>query len=253
MLEWYRSEIIATGRQPVLFALLAFIITLLVTRMIVRLIRSGKGPFGNVSAGDVHVHHVVPGIVLMGIGGLIGLAASERGPLPLLAGILFGAGAALVLDEFPLILHLDDVYWDERGKLSVEATTIAVAVFSTAVIVASPALTDDGSEYDQPVYQFIGAVFFTAFTLIPLLVALLKGKVFTAAVGWLFPPLLWVAMIRLAKPASPWAIKRYPDASDAMHRARQRHARTQARVQPFKDLLGRLVFGFRDSHDSIER
>lgn len=46
---------------------------------------------------------VVPGIVIMSIGGLIGLAASRIGPLSLVAGLMFGIGGALVLDEFPLI------------------------------------------------------------------------------------------------------------------------------------------------------
>jgi hypothetical protein len=35
---------------------------------------------------------------------------------------LFGAGAALTLDEFALVLHLGDVYWTEEGRSSIEAT-----------------------------------------------------------------------------------------------------------------------------------
>ena len=36
-------------------------------------------------------------------------------------------GAALVLDEFALILHLQDVYWSEDGRTSVDAVFIAIA------------------------------------------------------------------------------------------------------------------------------
>ena len=44
------------------------------------------------------------------------------------AAIFFGIGAALVLDEFALILHLEDVYWTEDGRTSVDAVFVAVAV-----------------------------------------------------------------------------------------------------------------------------
>ena len=80
MWHWYQNAIIAPGKQPVFAALVAFIVTPIATRIIVRMIRAGRGPFGNVSSGDVHIHHVIPGIVLLGIGGLIGLASSRVGP-----------------------------------------------------------------------------------------------------------------------------------------------------------------------------
>ena len=43
--------------------------------------------------------------------------------LPIKKGSLtkFWVGAALVLDEFALWLHLDDVYWSEEGKKSIDA------------------------------------------------------------------------------------------------------------------------------------
>ena len=40
-------------------------------------------------------------------------------------GGLFGSGAALVLDEFALILHLRDVYWTSAGRVSIDAVFIA--------------------------------------------------------------------------------------------------------------------------------
>ena len=40
----------------------------------------------------------------------------------LLLSMLYVLGAALILDEFALILHLDDVYWTTEGRSSVEAT-----------------------------------------------------------------------------------------------------------------------------------
>jgi len=41
--------------------------------------------------------------------------------------IPFGAGAALVLDEAALLLELEDVYWSERGVLSLQLSFAAIA------------------------------------------------------------------------------------------------------------------------------
>jgi len=38
--------------------------------------------------------------------------------------VLFGIGAALVLDEFALILNLADVYWAPQGRESIDAVVI---------------------------------------------------------------------------------------------------------------------------------
>jgi len=242
--DWYREAIIDTGRQPVFFAFVAFVVTLVATRTIVRLIRAGKGPFGNVSAGGVHVHHVVPGIVLMTIGGLIALAASRAGPLPLVAGLLFGAGAALVLDEFPLILHLEDVYWEKEGRLSVEATTIAMVLFGLAVMVAAPNAEALPSEFDEPRYQFALAVAFVFTWMIPVTITLLKGKIVTAVLALAFPPIAYVGMIRLARPGSPWAMHRYRNAPNKRAEARTREERLDARTKPIRDLWARAIYGF---------
>ena len=96
-------------------ALLTFLVTFLVTRIITRMIRAGKGPFGNVSAGSVHVHHVVPGLIILLCGGVLALGAAQSSIWRQLAGVMFGMGAALVLDEFAMILHMDDVYWTSEG------------------------------------------------------------------------------------------------------------------------------------------
>ena len=54
------------------------------------------------------------------------------------AAIFFGIGAALVLDEFALILHLQDVYWSEDGRTSVDAVFAAVAVAGLLVLGFNP-------------------------------------------------------------------------------------------------------------------
>jgi hypothetical protein len=246
MLQWYQDEVVFTGRQPVFLAFVAFLLTLVATRVIVRMIRAGKGPFRNVDTGGVHVHHVIPGIILMGIGGLMGMSASGAGILKDLAGILFGMGCALVLDEFALILHLDDVYWEKEGRLSVEAASVAMVVMLMAVVVAAPNNQELPSEFDTPAIQWLSAALFAVFWVAPAGVCLLKGKIFTAAVSLtgigLF--LVWIGSMRVAKPASPWARARYAEGSKKMIKAQRRKAAEDRRTAPIRNAWARLVFGF---------
>jgi glutamate/tyrosine decarboxylase-like PLP-dependent enzyme len=47
----------------------------------------------------------------------------------------FGVGAALTLDESALLLELDDVYWSERGIVSVQISLGALALVSSVTLV----------------------------------------------------------------------------------------------------------------------
>lgn len=82
--HWWERNIIEPGKLPLLLALTAFVLTFLITRVITRLIRAGKGPFRNISgSGGVHIHHVVPGVVLtvaawLRLGGRMTGTASAR-------------------------------------------------------------------------------------------------------------------------------------------------------------------------------
>lgn len=40
------------------------------------------------------------------------------------AGVLVGTGSSLVLDEFAMILHMSDVYWQQAGQDSVQAVAL---------------------------------------------------------------------------------------------------------------------------------
>ena len=50
----------------------------------------------------------------------------------------FGIGAGLTLDEFALWLHLEDVYWADEGRQSIEATAIAVAIAAMVLLGVAP-------------------------------------------------------------------------------------------------------------------
>jgi hypothetical protein len=63
-------------------------------------------------------------LLLVGYGWLaeIGTGADDSSIfLSRLMSVLYGAGAALTLDEFALWLNLRDVYWSREGRASIDA------------------------------------------------------------------------------------------------------------------------------------
>ena len=119
-------------------ASLSFVFTFVAVRLIVSSIRTGHGPFHNVSAGGTHIHHLVWGILILLVVGYIWLAQIGTGMdrpqrWMRVTAILFGIGAALTLDEFALWLNLQDVYWSRAGGTSVRAVILFGAVLSTGV------------------------------------------------------------------------------------------------------------------------
>ncbi|MGW1392313.1 hypothetical protein ACWD6Q_11590 [Streptomyces nigra] len=205
--DWWQTNIVEPGKLPLLLALTAFVVTFLVTRLITRLIRAGKGPFRNISTGSVHIHHVVPGIILTVIGGFCAVAGGQRGFGSALAAVIFGVGAGLVMDEFALILHLDDVYWSEEGRKSVEVVVLTVALVGLLLLGFAPFGVDGLDDQEQQnrgtVLGTIGGNFLIA------LLALFKGKAKMALFGVVIPFVALFGAIRLARPTSPWAKRFY--------------------------------------------
>ncbi|WP_344949472.1 hypothetical protein [Sphaerisporangium flaviroseum] len=200
---WFNERIIDTGRLPLFCFLTALIVTFLFTRLNVRLIRAKVGWFRNVNVGDVHVHHVVFGVVLMLFGGVAGLVSAglSSGWYALTAAV-FGVGAALVLDEFALILHLRDVYWSEEGRASVDAVFVAIAVTLLLLLGLRPFGWE--APEPSPSGRWTAALLLT-FNLVLAVVTLLKGKIWTGLAGLFAPILLIAGAVRLARPGSPWA------------------------------------------------
>jgi hypothetical protein len=133
--EGYRAS---PDRENVLLNLLAsFTVTFGLTRATTSRIRtgSGAGVLRDLRVGDRHVHHFLPGLVVVFITGGTAIA-SHNEHLDRWLAVPFGAGAALVLDEAALLLELEDVYWSEEGVLSVQlsfATIGLLAVLALAV------------------------------------------------------------------------------------------------------------------------
>jgi len=230
MSGWYLREIVATGKQPLAVLLLAFVVTFLFMRLSVRMIRAGVRWWpGNVSPGGLHVHHVVFGVVFMVIAGAGGFSTvGGRTPWAEIFAGLFGCGAALVLDEFALILHLRDVYWSEQGRTSVDAVFLAAAAFGLLLLGVAPFGVNDVVVEDR---RFAGWYYAWAVLLNGafVLVTLLKGKIWVGLLGILVPMLALVGACRLARPSSPWARWRYHSGSRKSGRALRRDERQHAR------------------------
>jgi hypothetical protein len=241
--DWWQTEIVDPGKQPLLLCSVAFIVTFAVTRIIVRSIRSGRGSLKDNVVGGIHIHHVVPGIVLMGVFGLVALGAQSTG-WQSVAGVGFGAGLALVLDEFALILHLEDVYWSDEGRTSVDAVFLTAGVLFVVLIGSTPVDLGDGS-VDEPDGRF-GVVVVLVVNLAAALIAFAKGKLGTGVIGLVVPVVAWVGAIRLARPRSPWAHWRYTEGTRKVARAEAREERFDRRWRSRVRRLQDKVAGFTD-------
>jgi hypothetical protein len=123
---------VSRTRENALFNMLAsFTVAFGITRAITWTIREhgGIGPIKDVTVGDRHIHHFLPGgIIALSAGGVAIGTKGEK--LDKYLAFPFGVGVALVLDETALLLELDDVYWTEEGVLSVQIAFAAIAMLS---------------------------------------------------------------------------------------------------------------------------
>ncbi|MFZ4152790.1 hypothetical protein [Streptomyces pseudogriseolus] len=238
--QWLERNIIEPGKLPLLLALGAFVLTFVITRVVTRLIRAGKGPFGNVTAGSVHVHHVVPGVILTVVGGFGAVASGGHGSGPYVSAVLFGMGAGLVLDEFALILHLDDVYWSEAGRKSVEMVVLTAALVGLLLAGFAPFGVNDLSQ--QELQNRAGVLTGIAANFGFALIALSKGRVRLAVFGVVVPLVAVVASLRLARPGSPWAKRfyrrRHRARAKALLRAYHHDRRWSRPTRTIQDWLG---------------
>jgi hypothetical protein len=222
----------APNRLLVAWMLAAFVFTFLITRLITRLIRSGRGPFRDTTVGGVHIHHQVYGIFLLLGTGTAEFAYRPGDPWVQVIAVLFGVGAALTLDEFALWVRLDDVYWGPEGRRSVDAVLVAVVIGGLLLVGASP--IDDADVRGG--WVVVSATI--AANLLLALVAILKGRTLLGVVGVFVPFVALVAALRLARPGSPWARRRYRPGSARLRRAERRFpAGRRNRWDPIVDLF----------------
>jgi lysyl-tRNA synthetase class 2 len=232
----YETSVYEAGREPIFVALLAFLICFAITRGYTRIARI-RG-WGSGSVHGVHLHHVVVGIVLALASGalIIGFEPVDN-LFDLFLCAVFGSGAALVLDEFALVFRLEDVYWSEQGRASIDAVIVALTVGLLVLLHIVP--------FDQDTSEDAGrwtamAIFSIHIALV--VVTLLKGKVWFGLIGIVVSFVALVCAIRLAKPRSPWARRFYKPGSRRLQRAEERQRRHDARwgakTKKLLDLIG---------------
>lgn len=249
MTGWFDERIVETGRLPLFFLLLAFVLTFLFIRFSVRMIRAEVSWWpGNVTPGGVHVHHAFFGMMAMLVAGF-GFVAVDPLRTPVIDCVLaalFGIGAALVLDEFALILHLRDVYWAEEGRTSIDAVFVAIAIGLLFLLGLQPfgafEVVGDIRNENGLVARLVAAGVVVLNVLLAI-VTLIKGKVWTGLVGMFVPVLLWFGAARLARPRSPWARWRYKNRPRKLARAIGREQRYREPLMRWKIVVQEAVAG----------
>lgn len=97
----------------------AFALTFAGTRAVTYAIKNDVVGTRNLKSHGVHLHHYLWGIKLLAASGGVAIHGGDRVRANPLVAVGYGAGAALVVDEFALLVHLKDVYWKKRGRVSV--------------------------------------------------------------------------------------------------------------------------------------
>jgi hypothetical protein len=214
--------------------LLAFLLSFLFIRTSARLMRSPKVPWwpGSVTTDSgLHLHHLVWGIVLLLISGFLGFALEPKSPWGEILAALFGIGAGLTLDEFALWIHLEDVYWAQQGRASLDAVVVATLIGGLVLLGLVP--FDTGNTTPG-----LSLLVLVGLDVLLCVIVILKGRWLMALIGAFFFPVSLVGSFRLAAPSSPWARRRYKPGSKKLARSETRFARASARHRRVLDAIG---------------
>jgi hypothetical protein len=132
----YDRHIQVPGKEVHFLILIAFVCSFGFIRGSAHMIRAQVSWWpGNVQTkGGTHVHHLVWGILLLLCTGYVGLATGVESPWLELVAIGFGIGMGLTMDEFALWLNLEDVYWQEKGRQSIDAVIITTGLLVIALL-----------------------------------------------------------------------------------------------------------------------
>ena len=237
------NQLVEHDEQGLFLVLSGFILSFAFIRMSTRLMRSDRVPWwpgSVVSDSGVHLHHLVFGIVTMMVAGTLGFASLGHSPYAEICAFFFGVGGGLTIDEFALWVYLDDVYWAEQGRSSIDATVIAAAGMMLMLFGFSPLSFETGS-----VEAVIGSIAAALILFGLVAICFAKQRILHGVIGFFVFPIAIYGAARIGKPNSPWArrLLRRAAASEAgevrtalpprpPHRALQerlpRHCRRQA-------------------------
>jgi hypothetical protein len=132
----YDHHIQAPGKELHFLILIAFVLSFGFIRTSAHMIRAQVSWWpGNVETKTgTHVHHLVWGILLLLSMGYVGISTDIGTPWLELVAIAFGIGMGLTMDEFALWLNLQDVYWQEKGRQSIDAVVVTVVLLVIALL-----------------------------------------------------------------------------------------------------------------------
>jgi len=227
--------------QGLYLVLIGFILSFAFIRMSTRLMRSPRVPWwpgSIVSDSGVHLHHLVFGIVTMMVAGAGGFAAFGNSPWTEICALAFGIGAGLTIDEFALWVYLDDVYWAEEGRSSIDATVIAAAGMGLILLGFTPFSVESGS-----VSAVLGTILSAAIVFGLVAICFAKQRVLHGIVGFFFFPIALYAACRLGKPGSAWGRRRYGERNPEKQARAEARFPSDRRTERFKNAFRDLVGG----------
>jgi hypothetical protein len=239
--DFWNDQIVAEEKQGLFFVLVGFLLSFAFIRMSTRLMRSPKVPWwpgSVVSESGVHLHHLVFGIVTMMISGAVGFTVLGDSPYAEICAFAFGVGAGLTIDEFALWVYLEDVYWSEEGRVSIDATVIAAAMMGLVLLGFSPFTFETGS-LDQLLGSVIAAL--VVFGLVAVCFA--KQRLLHGAVGFFVFPVAIYGAIRIGKPGSPWGRRRYRGRNPEKLATAEVRFNPDRRTERFKNAVRDVVGG----------
>lgn len=244
--DFWQNQLVEHNRQALFLVLVGFLGSFVFIRISTRLMRNPKVPWwpgSIVSEGGVHLHHLVFGIVTMMIAGTIGFALNGDSPWFEVCALAFGIGVGLTIDEFALWVHLDDVYWAEEGRRSIDATVVAAVVMALLVFGIRPFEIESGSTGLLIASLLVALTNFTVAG-----ICFMKDRILHGIVGFFILPIGLYGAIRLGKPNSAWARRRYGDRRPGKQVAAAKRFPPDRRTQRFKERFRDIVGGGISQH-----
>jgi hypothetical protein len=239
--DFWQDQLVSHHRQALFIVLVSFLFSFGFIRFSSRMGRSSRfewWPGSVVSDSGVHLHHLVWGIWLMIGGGVLGFALFESDGWRELSAAVFGIGAGFTIDEFALWVYLDDVYWAEEGRSSIDAAVIAAALMVMVLVGARPIEigTDSASEV-----IFGGLLMLVLLLLVGTCFA--KHRLVHGAIGFFLWPLAIYGAARLGKPGSTYAKRWYGERRPKKQAKAERRFSPSRRTERFKERVRDWIGG----------
>ena len=235
------DQLVEHEEQGLFLVFAGFILSFAFIRMSTRLMRSPRvswWPGSVVSDSGVHLHHLVFGIVTMMVAGTLGFATLGDSPWLEICAFAFGIGAGLTIDEFALWVYLDDVYWAEEGRSSIDATVIAAAGMALLLLGFTPFNVDTSSPA-----QILGSLLAGLFVFGMVALCFAKQRLLHGSIGFFVLPIAIYGAWRLGKPGSAWARKRYGERNPEKQAKAETRFPPDRRTERFKNAFRDIVGG----------